>query len=144
MNFLCADIPPDPSAKRSEDDGKFRQVYFGRLVRFPLNAMRACASLEPQTGEEGETRQLITMFDVKKRVFYGNTSMEAEISLLMANQAQVSGNVFKDDIVLDSRSSCRPLLENSFTIHSLAQEACCMCVRVYTLTGVTSRQLTRL
>ena len=76
----------------------FRQVYFGRLVRFPLSAMRACISLEPQTGEEGESRQLITMFDVKKRVFHGNTSMEAEISLLMANQAQVSGDVFKADI----------------------------------------------
>jgi tRNA (guanine10-N2)-methyltransferase len=88
--FLFADIPPDPSAKRSEDDGEFRQAYFGRLVRFTLNVMRACTSLKSQIGEEGETRQLITMFDVKKRVFYGNTSMEAEISLLMANQAQVS------------------------------------------------------
>jgi len=96
---LFADIPPDPSAKRSEDDGKFSHVYFGKLVRFPLNVMRAWTSLEPQIGEEGETRQLITMFDVKKRVFYGNTSMEAEISLLMANQAQVSDDAFKADIV---------------------------------------------
>ena len=29
------------------------------------------------------------MFDVKKRAYFGNTSMEAEISLLMANQTQV-------------------------------------------------------
>lgn len=28
-------------------------------------------------------------FDVKKRVYYGNTSMESEISLLMANQTLV-------------------------------------------------------
>ncbi|KAG8960851.1 hypothetical protein FRC00_014006 [Tulasnella sp. 408] len=39
---------------------------------------------------EGTARQLITKFDVKKRAYYGNTSMEAEMSLLMANQAQAS------------------------------------------------------
>ncbi|KAF9501953.1 tRNA guanosine-2'-O-methyltransferase [Pleurotus eryngii] len=49
-------------------DGQFRQVYFGRLI------------------EEGSARALIARFDVKKRVYFGNTSMEAEISLLMANQ----------------------------------------------------------
>jgi tRNA (guanine10-N2)-methyltransferase len=38
---------------------------------------------------EGSARQLMHTFDVKKRVFYGNTSMEAEISLLMANQTLV-------------------------------------------------------
>ncbi|KAF5380572.1 hypothetical protein D9615_004652 [Tricholomella constricta] len=36
--------------------------------------------------EEGSARQLIGTYDVKKRAYYGNTSMEAEISLLMANQ----------------------------------------------------------
>ncbi|KAF7428315.1 hypothetical protein PC9H_007536 [Pleurotus ostreatus] len=49
-------------------DGQFRQVYFGRLI------------------EEGSARALISRFDVKKRAYFGNTSMEAEISLLMANQ----------------------------------------------------------
>ena len=39
--------------------------------------------------EEGSARPLMKKFDVKKRVFYGNTSMEAEISLLMANQTLV-------------------------------------------------------
>ncbi|KAG6831571.1 hypothetical protein H0H87_004790 [Tephrocybe sp. NHM501043] len=53
---------------KHEGDGHFRQVYFGRLL------------------EEGSARQLVGKFDVKKRAFYGNTSMEAEISLLMANQ----------------------------------------------------------
>ncbi|EGO25641.1 hypothetical protein SERLADRAFT_387939 [Serpula lacrymans var. lacrymans S7.9] len=53
-------------------DGDFRQVYFGRLI------------------EEGSARSLVTKFDVKKREYFGNTSMEAEISLLMANQAQAS------------------------------------------------------
>ncbi|KAG6902748.1 hypothetical protein C0995_011896 [Termitomyces sp. Mi166 len=53
---------------KHEGDGHFRQVYFGRLL------------------EEGSARQLVGKFDVKKRVYYGNTSMEAEISLLMANQ----------------------------------------------------------
>lgn len=40
--------------------------------------------------EEGSARQLVGKFDVKKRSYYGNTSMEAEISLLMANQTLVS------------------------------------------------------
>ncbi|KAF9010647.1 RNA methylase [Cyathus striatus] len=57
---------------KHEGDGQFRQVYFGRLL------------------EEGSARQLISKFDVKKRTFYGNTSMESEISLLMANQTLAS------------------------------------------------------
>jgi len=40
--------------------------------------------------EEGSARLLVGKFDVKKRVYYGNTSMEAEMSLLMANQTLVS------------------------------------------------------
>lgn len=39
--------------------------------------------------EEGTARLLITKFDVKKRAYYGNTSMESEMSLLMANQTLV-------------------------------------------------------
>ncbi|KAI0930157.1 hypothetical protein AcW1_008911 [Taiwanofungus camphoratus] len=54
--------------ERHEGDGNFREVFFGRLI------------------EEGSARPLVKKFDVKKRVYYGNTSMEAEISLLMANQ----------------------------------------------------------
>ncbi|KIL65842.1 hypothetical protein M378DRAFT_192147 [Amanita muscaria Koide BX008] len=53
---------------KHEGDGSFLQVYFGKLI------------------EEGSARQLIGQFDVKKRVYYGNTSMESEISLLMTNQ----------------------------------------------------------
>ncbi|KAG5647054.1 hypothetical protein DXG03_001424 [Asterophora parasitica] len=53
---------------KHEGDGRFQQVYFGRLL------------------VEGTARQLIATYDVKKRAYYGNTSMEAEISLLMANQ----------------------------------------------------------
>ena len=37
----------------------------------------------------GTARPLAQTFDVKKRVYYGNTSMEAEVSLLMANQTKV-------------------------------------------------------
>lgn len=55
-------------------NGVFRQVYFGRLI------------------VEGTARSLIRTFDVKKRDYFGNTSMEAEISLLMANQTQ-AGNI---------------------------------------------------
>jgi hypothetical protein len=39
--------------------------------------------------EQGSARPLIKTFDVKKRQYFGNTSMEAEISLLMANQTLV-------------------------------------------------------
>ncbi|KAH7921404.1 tRNA guanosine-2'-O-methyltransferase [Leucogyrophana mollusca] len=62
-----------PSDERNKD-GEFRQVYFGRLVA------------------EGSARSLVRKFDVKKREYFGNTSMEAEISLLMANQAQASAS----------------------------------------------------
>lgn len=54
--------------EKHEGDGHFREVFFGRLL------------------EEGSARLLIAKFDVKKRNYYGNTSMESEISLLMANQ----------------------------------------------------------
>jgi hypothetical protein len=40
--------------------------------------------------EEGTARPLIRTFDVKKRQYFGNTSMEAEVSLLMANQTLVN------------------------------------------------------
>jgi len=53
---------------KHEGDGDFEEVFFGRLI------------------EEGTARPLVKTFDVKKRAYYGNTSMEAEISLLMANQ----------------------------------------------------------
>ncbi|KAF8348221.1 tRNA guanosine-2'-O-methyltransferase [Amanita rubescens] len=64
------EYPDKQGAPRTklEGDGSFLQVYFGRLI------------------EEGSARQLISRFDVKKRVYYGNTSMESEISLLMTNQ----------------------------------------------------------
>lgn len=44
--------------------------------------------------EEGTARPLVKRYDVKKRAYYGNTSMEAEISLLMANQTLV-GPIFR-------------------------------------------------
>ncbi|XP_022101515.1 tRNA (guanine(10)-N2)-methyltransferase homolog isoform X3 [Acanthaster planci] len=46
------------------------KIYFGRLI------------------SEGQ-RQLEQLYSVKKRHFIGNTSMDATLSLLMANQAQV-------------------------------------------------------
>ncbi|KAG8213883.1 tRNA guanosine-2'-O-methyltransferase [Butyriboletus roseoflavus] len=63
-------------------DGEFRQTYFGRLVA------------------EGTARSLIRTFDVKKRAYFGNTSMEAEISLLMANQTQAApGKLMYDPFI---------------------------------------------
>jgi tRNA (guanine10-N2)-methyltransferase len=44
--------------------------------------------------EEGSARSLISKFDVKQRVYFGNTSMESEISLLMANQTLVRVQLF--------------------------------------------------
>ncbi|OCH85102.1 tRNA guanosine-2'-O-methyltransferase [Obba rivulosa] len=68
--------------EKHEGDGAFREVFFGRLI------------------EEGSARPLMKKFDVKKRVFYGNTSMEAEISLLMANQTLASpGKLIYDPFV---------------------------------------------
>lgn len=52
-------------------DGNFRQVYFGRRV----GVSRA--------------RPLFNVMDVKQRTFYGNTTMEAEMGLLVAGQALV-------------------------------------------------------
>ncbi|KAF9527300.1 tRNA guanosine-2'-O-methyltransferase [Crepidotus variabilis] len=63
--------------QRNEGDGDFRQIFFGRLI------------------EEGSARPLVRHFDVKKRLFYGNTSMEAEVSLLMANQSLASSPTFR-------------------------------------------------
>ncbi|KAG8963016.1 hypothetical protein FRC03_003512 [Tulasnella sp. 419] len=65
--------------RKTEGDGEFIQVYFGRLIA------------------EGTARKLITAFDVKKRAYYGNTSMEAEMSLLMANQAKAAPGKFVYD-----------------------------------------------
>ncbi|KAF8844365.1 tRNA guanosine-2'-O-methyltransferase [Paxillus ammoniavirescens] len=64
-----SDRRPDGLRNR---DGEFSQAYFGRLIT------------------EGTARFLISTFNVKKRDYVGNTSMEAEISLLMANQTQAA------------------------------------------------------
>ncbi|KAF8806675.1 tRNA guanosine-2'-O-methyltransferase [Phlegmacium glaucopus] len=58
--------------EKHEGDGNFRQVFFGRLLF------------------EGSARHLIGKFNVKTRVYYGNTSMDSEMSLLMANQTLAS------------------------------------------------------
>ncbi|PCH43385.1 tRNA guanosine-2'-O-methyltransferase [Wolfiporia cocos MD-104 SS10] len=68
--------------EKHEGDGEFEEAFFGRLI------------------EEGSARSLIRKFDVKKRVYYGNTSMEAEISLLMANQTLASpGKLIYDPFI---------------------------------------------
>lgn len=72
-------------------DGQFRQVFFGRLL------------------EEGSARSLIAKFDVKQRVYYGNTSMESEISLLMANQTLASPGKFVYDPFMGTGSTAYPI-----------------------------------
>ncbi|KAH7108328.1 tRNA guanosine-2'-O-methyltransferase [Auriculariales sp. MPI-PUGE-AT-0066] len=67
---------------RGEDKGTLRQIFFGRSV------------------VEGTARSLIYTFDVKKREYFGNTSMEAEVSLLMANQTlSAPGKLIYDPFV---------------------------------------------
>ncbi|KAI9510945.1 tRNA guanosine-2'-O-methyltransferase [Russula earlei] len=62
--------------------GGIREIFFGRLL------------------EQGSARPLIRTFDVKKRQYFGNTSMEAEISLLMANQTLASpGKLIYDPFI---------------------------------------------
>ncbi|KAI1795660.1 tRNA guanosine-2'-O-methyltransferase [Ganoderma leucocontextum] len=68
--------------EKTEGDGEFDEVWFGRLI------------------EVGSARPLAKTFDVKKRVYYGNTSMEAEMSLLMANQTLASpGKLIYDPFI---------------------------------------------
>lgn len=74
-----------------EGDGQFRQVFFGRLL------------------EEGSARSLISKFDVKQRVYYGNTSMESEMSLLMANQTLASPGKFIYDPFMGTGSTAYPV-----------------------------------
>ena len=70
-------------------DGSFRQLYFGRLARPLFTELHVYHRLNATQIAEGSARHLIQMFDVKRRAYFGNTSMEAEISLIMANQALV-------------------------------------------------------
>ncbi|KAH6913799.1 RNA methylase [Coprinopsis sp. MPI-PUGE-AT-0042] len=77
--------------EKHEGDGDFRQVYFGRLL------------------EEGSARPLVGVFDVKKRKYYGNTSMEAEVSLLMANQTKASPGKLMYDPFMGTGSMAYPI-----------------------------------
>lgn len=67
--------------------GKLREVFFGRLVRLIPRTLHS--SLITVQIAEGTARPLARKFDVKKRSYFGNTSMDAEVSLLMANQTLV-------------------------------------------------------
>ena len=91
---MVKDVYTEGNRIRSFDDGNFIAVYFGRLVRFfshntlsgrPHRVHR----LVLYQLAEGSARSLIRTFNIKTREYYGNTSMDAELSLLMANQALV-------------------------------------------------------
>lgn len=90
---LVIDVYVEGSRIRSFDDGNFIAVYFGRLVRFLITALLTngltALTLFVLQLADGSARPLIRTFNVKTREYYGNTSMDAEISLLMANQALV-------------------------------------------------------
>jgi hypothetical protein len=62
------------------------------MVREVGMFLRCRVPFLPSDGQQiaqGTARRLIQKFDVKKRAYYGNTSMDAEMSLLMANQTLV-------------------------------------------------------
>ncbi|KAF8262428.1 tRNA guanosine-2'-O-methyltransferase [Lactarius quietus] len=80
----CFEEYRDEGTKGQKQEGaaECREIFFGRLL------------------EQGSARSLIKMFDVKKRQYFGNTSMEAEISLLMANQTLASpGKLIYDPFI---------------------------------------------
>lgn len=77
------------SRHKYEGAGEIREIFFGRLVRMAAEARVLLYGLITVQIEQGSARPLIKTFDVKKRRYFGNTSMEAEISLLMANQTLV-------------------------------------------------------
>ncbi|OBZ70811.1 tRNA (guanine(10)-N2)-methyltransferase [Grifola frondosa] len=85
ITLLCFEEYPDKhgtTREKHEGDGDFQAVFFGRLI------------------EEGSARSLVKKFDVKQRAYYGNTSMEAEMSLLMANQTlAASGKLMYDPFI---------------------------------------------
>ncbi|CAL1707258.1 unnamed protein product [Somion occarium] len=85
ITFMCFEEYADKrgtTREKLEGDGAFREVFFGRLIT------------------EGTARPLVKTFDVKKRSYFGNTSMEAEISLLMANQTLAApGKLIYDPFV---------------------------------------------
>ncbi|KAG6331791.1 hypothetical protein ID866_7297 [Astraeus odoratus] len=88
-----------PDGKHNAD-GDFCQVYFGRLVRSNVSHRYVRVRQKASQVSEGSARSLIRVFDVKKRSYFGNTSMEAEVSLLMANQAQASpGKLIYDPFI---------------------------------------------
>ncbi|RDX42082.1 tRNA guanosine-2'-O-methyltransferase [Lentinus brumalis] len=75
ITLSCFEEYPDRRGtirEKIEGDGEFDEVWFGRLIEVEL------------------ARPLAKKFDVKKRAYFGNTSMEAEMSLLMANQTLAS------------------------------------------------------
>ncbi|THU96445.1 hypothetical protein K435DRAFT_819440 [Dendrothele bispora CBS 962.96] len=76
---------------RHDDHGQFRQVYLGRWIE-----------------ELGSARVLIKTFDVKKRNYFGNTSMESEVSLLMANQTLASPGKLIYDPFLGTETMAYP------------------------------------
>ena len=114
-------------------DGEFKQAYFGRLVRLIFDAPLVCPSstviITHWQVAEGTARTLIRTFDVKKREYFGNTSMEAEISLLMANQTQVSQSLAGTMGPAGRAVWCdRPHLASSCTTRLLEPEAWPTCV----------------
>lgn len=67
---------PPREREQGDTDDRFVRVWLGRLVA------------------RGGARDLIDKLSLKKRAYIGNTSMEAEMSLIMASMALVSGKTW--------------------------------------------------
>lgn len=98
-NFPGAGKDTDKAEGREElgdKDPRLVQIFLGRRIDVkaaPLHSDKATAaaprkSTDPsQEDQTGLARSLIETLNLKKRVYIGNTSMEAEMSLLMASMA---------------------------------------------------------
>jgi hypothetical protein len=97
------------------------------LVLFPALQWAECTRIG-STGNsiqicDGQ-RRLVDTFDLRKRAYIGNTSMDAEVSLLMANQALVRLKLARPFPVTSDGYIDRRLLESSSTTRLLARAPC--------------------
>lgn len=86
----------DGREELGDKDPRLVQIFLGRRIDVkagPLYSDQATAaaprkSSDPtQEGQTGLARDLVEKLNLKKRVYIGNTSMESEMSLLMASMA---------------------------------------------------------
>jgi tRNA (guanine10-N2)-methyltransferase len=90
---------PDPRCIEGQPyEASSTGIWVGRKVCTTARPKRCNALMVSQICEA--QRKLLDTFDLKKRAYIGNTSMEAEMSLIMANQAKAApGKLLYDPFV---------------------------------------------